>query len=90
MNICNKDSEVVVIQEKLNRQLSSGLTPLPTANAPVPMTQEDLHLDSRIEGQPDTLVVPFQSDEQPIKVENNSVISAAHEEAVQIFDGSPE
>lgn len=53
------------------------------------MTQEDLHLDSRIEGQPETLVVPFQSDEQPIKVENSSILSAAHEEAVQIFDGSP-
>ena len=54
------------------------------------MTQEDLHLDSRIEGQPETLVVPFQSDEQPIKVENSSILSAAHEEAVQIFDGSPQ
>ena len=54
------------------------------------MTQEDLQLDSRIEGQPETLVVPFQSDEQPIKVENSSILSAAHEDAVQIFDGSPE
>lgn len=64
---------------------------MPTTQAPVPIAQEEqLNIDSRIEGQPETLVVPFLSDEQPIKVENSSVLSAAHEEAVQIFDGSPE
>jgi hypothetical protein len=53
------------------------------------MSQEEMQIDSRIEGgQPETVIVPFLSDEQPIKVENSSILSAAHEEAVQIFDGS--
>ena len=29
---------------------------------------------------------PFHSDEQPIVIENHSIISATHEEAIQIFN----
>jgi hypothetical protein len=39
------------------------------------------------DGQPDT--VPFMSDEQPIKVDHNgSVISAAHEEEIEILESN--
>jgi hypothetical protein len=39
------------------------------------------------DGQPET--VPFMSDEQPIKVDHNgSVISAAHEEEIEILESN--
>lgn len=78
INICsNKNSEghsVIVVEEKLGRNLSNGQIPVPSTLAQQPITQEE----------PDT--VPFHSDEQPIKVENNSIISATHEETIQIFE----
>ncbi len=96
INICNgKDAEgrqsIIVVEEKiannssLQKNVSSGISPMPSAHAPVPITQEELALANSHDGQPE--IVPFISDEQPIKAENtNSIISAAHEQEIEILD----
>ena len=64
INICHGKGSEVVVEKLMNRQLSSGITPVPAAQVPVPMTQEEMQIDSRIEGgQPETVIVPFLSDE---------------------------
>ena len=69
----------------LQRNVSSGISPMPTTHAPIPMTQEELALANSHDSQPE--IVPFISDEQPIKAENtNSVISAAHEQEIEILE----
>ena len=100
INICSgKDSEgrqsIIVVEEKVNtaviqRQVSSGISPVPTPNVPIPITQEELALtNSQDAGQPET--VPFMSDEQPIKADyTGSVISAAHEEQIEILEHNPQ
>lgn len=100
INICSgKDSEgrqsIIVVEEKVNgssgnmqRQVSSGISPMPTSNVPVPITQEDMALANSHDGQPE--IVPFMSDEQPIRADHTgSVISAAHEEEIEILEHNP-
>ena len=59
INICSgKDSEgrqsIIVVEEKVNgimqRQASSGISPMPTATVPVPISQEDLALVNSEDG----------------------------------------
>lgn len=73
----------------MQRQVSSGISPMPTSNVPVPITQENMALANSHDGQPE--IVPFMSDEQPIKQDHTgSVISAAHEEEIEILEHNPQ